>query len=320
MKAKAQFHLLGLGLAATIGFAAIGNTHRDLLAEVTHCQFDADCAVVAAAFEGPALCVNDRPGRDPYCASGLEKPPSAEVASALALGRRDAAADIAWLQVVQFIGAPDSAAIKHAGIENWIKLINELDPKFRQPYFHAAILLVTSPDRAHVADEILAAGIKQFTDDPRAWEWHLWRGWVQYFGMLEPALAAESFRLSFEKGGPKYLEAFANDLLTARQSCGDLWGRLNTARQAEGRTVQGELLSDRHALDVLTNCWEVYLTAAVQKYKVMMMAEATSLDELRPVGLLPEEPPVIPGMCWKIDNIRVYLRSCGEPTPEKEAE
>jgi hypothetical protein len=308
--------VVGCSLSAVA--LSAGNRHRQPVRDVLACQFDHDCIDYVRGTSAPAICLNNIPGADPYCAAAIGMPPNANVSTALALGRRSAAADFAWMQVIQFIGAPHSESVKYAGLEDWIFLINTLDPRFRQPYFHGAILLSVAPDRASHAERILLAGREAFPDDPRTWEWNLWLGFVQYFGLLDPGKAADSYQRSFDSGGPSYLEGFARDLRTAKEGCGELWGRLNLAREAASGSQEGSLLSSRLSYDAVVNCWEVYLSAALVKFKVSQEREARSLDELRDYGLIPESPPEIAGMCWKIEGLKVHLRSCAGTAARQE--
>lgn len=300
-----------VGALAGVAGLALGDSHRTPVRDAIDCQFDFDCAAAVEGTGAPPICVTNVPGQDPYCATAIAPPPNRDVATALAVGRPSLAADISWMQVIQYIGAPHSESVKHAGLENWILLINELDPRFRQPYFHGAILLSLAPDRAEVAERILLQGREVFADDPRQWEWNMWLGFVQYFGLLRPDKAADSYQRSYDSGGPKYLEAFASDLRNAREGCADLWLRLNEARAQSAGSQEGSLLSASVSRDALVHCFEVYLSAAVTKYKVQLGREPASIDELREMGLLAEEVPEIPGMCWKIEHLKARLRSCG---------
>jgi len=297
-------------LSAGLGLS-LGNTHRAPVRDAVNCQFDFDCAELVKDTGAPPVCVTNVPGQDPYCATAITPPPNRDVATALGMGRPALAADIAWMQVIQYIGAPHSETVKHAGLENWILLINDLDPRFRQPYMHGAILLSLAPDRAEIAEKILLRGREEHADDQRQWEWNMWLGFVQYFGLLRPDKAADSYQRSFDAGGPKYLEAFARDLRNAREGCSDLWLRLNEARAQTAGSQEGSLLSASVSRDALVHCFEVYLSAAVTKYKVQLGKEPESIDDLRSMGLLVEDVPEIPGMCWKIEHLKARLRSCG---------
>jgi hypothetical protein len=108
-----------------------------------------------------------------------------------ALGRSSAAADVAWLKTVQLLGSDAQAAAGYPELEKWIDLITTLDPRFEEPYFFGATLLVTDPERAPQIDALLERGEQVF---PGLFHFAMLRGFLAQFGLLDATKASEHYR------------------------------------------------------------------------------------------------------------------------------
>ena len=90
----------------------------------------------------------------------LEKPSpfviSAKVVMAADLGLHNAASDIAWLSAIQYFG--DWQDDNYAKLADYIKLANDLDPKFSYPYAFGALIL-PELGKTDEAIEIAKSGI-----------------------------------------------------------------------------------------------------------------------------------------------------------------
>lgn len=278
----------------------------------------------------------------------LPPPPTAGLLKAVSLGRHAAAADVAWVRTLQFIGAPHSERVGYAGLENWVSLINELDPAFQGPYFRASVLLATLPGRQQAAADILVDAEQNLVpdacradtscplpdledpDDVRDkcvpcpalveqdcnWSVALSSGFVAYFGQLDTAGAARFFCESRRRGGPAYLTPFTARLSARASSCQQL--RQDLLGIAGGSAEGGsEMLRGRaEQLRVLVNCEEQALKHASQTYQLRTGRWPERVGQLLEEGLL-EAPPWVPvrGQCWRWKDVGVgfELRPCSGP-------
>ena len=237
---------------------------------------------------------------------GLEPaPPTALVRVAL-LGRDDAGADLLWLRVVQYVGAPWSEGQKYARVEDWVDGIADLAPRFELPYLIVGILLATWPDRAAAADRVLARGEAA---RPDTWTFPMQRGFVAYFGALDWAAAAAHYkRAAAFPGSPPYLQSFAARLEKNAQTCAQMGQDLRVVVDATGDVRQSDAMK-RGAADVLVNCAEAELKRALGTMRARG-TRAKSIDELIDAGLLSGPPWAPRGMCWTIEGDAARLSPC----------
>lgn len=237
----------------------------------------------------------------------LGPPPPVGVLRLATLGRDDTAADLLWLRVVQYVGAPYSETQKYAGIEDWTLRIGELSPRFELPYLVGGILLATWPDRAAAADRILARGEEIMPD---RFTFPLQRGFVAYFGALDWAAAAAHYeRASKLPGSPPYLPSFVARLKENASTCATLRKDLETVVRATTDERQSDAMK-RGAADILVNCTKAELDAKASSFKLTHLRSAAGVQELLDAGLLAEPPWAPRGTCWHLEADRAKLVPC----------
>jgi hypothetical protein len=226
------------------------------------------------------------------------------VVQVASLGRREAAADAMWLRTVQLMGSTAYETAGYPHLETWLGHIADLDPQFVTPYLLGAVLLTTDRARSEVVDEILARGEVAL---PHLFSLPMMRGFVAYFGALDPARAAGHYRRAAAfPDAPEYLGAFAKRLDHEVASCGNLQRNLADAHahatQRERDMLEGE------ARTILENCQKTLLERGAAAFRLSRGHEPT-VDEVVAEGLA--EAPVAPrGQCWKLDHGRAALGPC----------
>jgi hypothetical protein len=238
----------------------------------------------------------------------LLPPPALGALRAAALGREDATADLLWLRTVQFIGAPYSERLQYKGLEQWIERITMLAPTFALPYLTGGILLATSPGRADAADALVARAEEQM---PNNLEFPQTRGFIAYFGKLDPARAAQHYRRAASlPRAPPYFAKLADRLERESTTCSAMRANLNDVIRASS-PQEAERMKQEGAR-IMINCSRAQLNlAAVSFHLDNPTGEyAKSVDELLETGRLAEPPYTPPGQCWVLERDRAKLKDC----------
>lgn len=284
----------------------------------------------------------------------LPPPPPAPFLHAAALGRARIAADWMWLKAVQFIGKPGVGDLGYPGLGRWMERIVDLVPGFESAYMRTSVLISTVPDQVEEAVALLARAEQNLvparcrrngmchdqatTTTPSEeltgcglcpemeacnWEIPLWRGFVAYFGQLDPEGAASHFCQARRRGGPPYLAQLATRLRTETKSCDSVRKHLALfLRQNEGqegnRNENTALLTEEHIIRLLIRCEKSSLQQAEGAYRLQNGRPPSSIDDLVRAGLtsLPFAPP---GQCWTIGAHGITLGPCASDSASRTA-
>lgn len=226
-------------------------------------------------------------------------PPSEESAiwtapmlRAALLGRQLAAADVAWINLVQTLGSHVAEQAGFPTVTEQVDLVTALDARFALAYHFGVIIVLTDSKRAERLATILERGRAAFPADP---DFPRMLGFLEHFGRLDFPAAARHYRDALALGGPAYLGPLADRLSKAALECRQLRDEFAAAATATGREER-ELLFAK-AAPVLTNCEKTRLDAAVAQVKLSENRIPT-LQELIARGHA--EPLRPPGQCWNI--------------------
>lgn len=226
----------------------------------------------------------------------------------LTLGHRAAAADFVWLRAIQLIGSPRYAQQRFPHLEEWVEVIEQLDPRFQTPPAFVGILLVNEADRAESVDRFLARA--EHNAGEKNYYFAMLRGFVAYFGKLDLPAAAVHYRRAAERGGPDYLGKLADRLATRVLNCSDLASDLALAANQD--SLEKDPLR-RNAQGIVVNCVEEEIKTAAQRYQLTQGQRAASVETLVEAGYLKDLPEPPPGMCWRLVGIRGKLTDCSSP-------
>ncbi len=227
------------------------------------------------------------------------------------LGRRFAAVDVAWLRTVQMIGDDDAARAHYPHLEDWIDLETRLDEKFAVAYAFGAILLTTDAARADKVDEMLARGERAMPED---FTLSQYRGFLAYFGRLDPIAAAEHYEKAAQKGGPRWYAQFAARLRKQGVECEavlanlqEVYNESNESNESKS-SYQAEAMKSERA-HIFEACWKKTIELAATKFRMQKSANATDVKQLVDGGYLGQvwQPH---GMCWQLSHERATLAPC----------
>jgi len=224
------------------------------------------------------------------------------------LGRSYAASDIVWLQIVQLIGSTVRLKAGLPGLEKWIDVATSLDPKFGEPYYFGAILLVTDDKRSNEVDALLQRGEDALPDEFLI---PMWRGFSSYAGRLDPKTAAKHFRRAATKPrAPAYLVRLAQRLEKEGDVCRGILQSMQDMSEGATSEQSEALLGERR--NVLKHCMRTRIEHAAIAYRVKHQDDRLpppTLDALIAEGLPPPTAPK--GECWFLDEGgRASLKPC----------
>lgn len=120
-------------------------------------------AALVAVASGVRVAADRAAASVPAHVAALPAIPFLEVS---ALGYREAAADLAWLQAVQYYGEHRQGGNDFADFEHYVAAVNTLDPRFQHPYIFAAFVAATEKQDLPGALALLRRGAQANPDSP----------------------------------------------------------------------------------------------------------------------------------------------------------
>jgi hypothetical protein len=135
--------------------------------------------------------------------------PSGPYLRVAALEYREVAADILWLQAIQFVGGKDPSGLGYEWFYGVLDRVTDLDPRFTYVYQFGGIVLSVLSDHVELSNAILEKGLQ---NSPDSWQIPFHLGFNYIYHLHDPLKAARYMeKASNIEGHPSYLP-----LLTAR--------------------------------------------------------------------------------------------------------
>jgi hypothetical protein len=175
----------------------------------------------------------------PERVAALPALPFLEVA---ALGYRAAAADVAWLQAVQYYGEHRQGGNQLGEFEHFVEAVNALDPRFEHAHVFGAVVVATEKDDLGGALAILRRGARANPGSPVC---PFEMGFLTYVQGGDPDVAIAYMRLASQRPGDRERAqrfiAFLNRKLGRLETAWMLWADLyQTTRDPGLRIVAAE--------------------------------------------------------------------------------
>jgi hypothetical protein len=209
---------------------------------------------------------------------------------ALALGFRNALADLVWLGAVQVSGASRLFREDYDRFSLLVRTVTNFDPKFDVPYLYAGIVLAESPDHAEEALGILKTGEMHL---PREWRLPFYAGYIHYFTLGDPIRGGKAIEEAARTpGSPAYLPLLASRMFAEGREPEAALSLLDAMVGNETDPARLEALK-RRRLDVVAERDIQTLERAVEDYRARTGAPPGDLSHLVAAGsipALPEEP------------------------------
>lgn len=159
-----------------------------------------------------------------------------------ALGYRAAAADVAWLQAVQYYGEHRQGGNHLEEFEHYVAAVNTLDPRFQHAYIFGAFVLATEKQDLPAALELLRRGARA---NPNSAHFPFEMGFLTYVGGGDLDDALRYLALSAQRPGGREralrFMAFLNRRLGRLETSWMLWNEIyRTSRDPSLRTIAAE--------------------------------------------------------------------------------
>jgi len=115
--------------------------------------------------------------------------PKAEYLAPMALGWRNALADVLWFRTISYFGAHYRSDHTYPWLASMCDLVTDLDPRAEHVYRFAGVILPWEADQVDAGIALLQKGLRQFPDD---WMLHYHLGFHYFFfkNDIDAALAS----------------------------------------------------------------------------------------------------------------------------------
>lgn len=134
-----------------------------------------------------------------------------EASRALAFEHANAAADLTWLKLVQYLGSEQISQDDWDAVEDFGEIATDLDPKHFVIYEAVATLMSVMAQRPMTSDRFSFKGLAFLPD---AWRLYFLVAYNAFFVDDEPYFASRWMALAAERdGAPHYLAALATRML-----------------------------------------------------------------------------------------------------------
>ncbi len=168
--------------------------------------------------------------------------PAIPFLEASALGYREAAADFAWLQAVQYYGEHRQGGNDLAEFSHYVAAVNALDPRFEHPYIFGAFVLATERQDLPAALELLRRGARAHANSPNCL---FEMGFLNYVGGGDPEASLRYLALSAQRPGGRdravRFMAFLNRKLGRLETAWLLWNEIyRETRDPNMRSIAAE--------------------------------------------------------------------------------
>jgi hypothetical protein len=175
---------------------------------------------------------------------GVAALPAVPFLEVLALGYREAAADLAWMQCVQYYGAHRQGGNDLSEFGHYLDAVNTLDPRYAHAYILGAVVLATDGGNLEAALEVLRRGSRA---NPESWVYPFEMGFLTFVTTADDEAAARYFAFAarYPQGRDRALrfQAFLNRKLGRLETAWVLWNDLaQTTDNPELRIVAEESL------------------------------------------------------------------------------
>jgi len=227
-------------------------------------------------------------------------PPDPTLVEVLALGDRTLAADLIWIDAVQYFGDIAEGKYRHAMLSAMLDAVVDFDPDFRYAYLFGGLALTSTLAGVDSADDLLERGSKRFPGD---WHFPYYIAINALIYLEDNARAAEYFgRAAQLPEVPQHLGLLATRLLAQVGDCAGSLQLLEALLRNSKDALEIQRLTDRRN-HVVWECNFQLVEAAAKTFAERNSRPARSIEELVKDGRLPGGAPPDPfGGTWRIDQ------------------
>ncbi|HEX7125498.1 MAG TPA: hypothetical protein VF406_06920 [Thermodesulfobacteriota bacterium] len=203
------------------------------------------------------------------------------------LGYEALAADVVWLQAIQYMADRYRRGDDLAGLYDFLDAVTELDPKYAHVYEHGSTALVAIDRRPDEAVRLLEKGYAALPDD---WRVPYMLAYTHLFYYQDYATAARYLEDAAARfGRPTYMTALAARLHAQAGSSEAALAFLDRMRRQTTDATARQGIEERMAEVIVDRDLKV-IAAAVARFRETRRRVPETVGELVRAGLLPAEP------------------------------
>lgn len=225
--------------------------------------------------------------------------PNPTLVNILTLGHRRLAADLIWLDALQYFGGTAGARHQYARMPETLEAVVDLDPDFKYIYIFGGITLTTTLEGVAAADHLLSRCIDRFPDE---WRCPFYLGFNAYIYLDDPQRAARYVEQAAKlPDAPSFLASWAVKVLTTAGLCDRSIEMLDSIAASTRDELTRQNLAE-HRRHVVWECNLQIVETATASFKQRLGRAPASIQELTTQGALPRTPPDPYGGQYYIDG------------------
>ncbi len=265
--------------------------------------------VVAAAGIATLKAATDRVVRSRLPGSSIIYVPSGKFLRYATFGYRSLAADAIYLWAIQYYSTP-AIDDRFDHFDHIFAIINELDPRFQDPYEVGALIAVQEARDTGAAFAILDRGA---ANNPDQWIYPFNAGHIALINLKDFALAEKYFEQCMRiPGAPDFVERLRANAIFKR---GDLKTAWETWREIHERAPDDRVkrIASNHLYNVKATIDRAALEPALAAYRERYGRWPADLGTLSRTGFIREVPRDLDGRDYVYDPATGEVRTAVSP-------
>jgi len=264
--------------------------------------------VTAAAFMA-LKAATDKVARGKVPGSSIIYIPSGKFLKYATFGYRAVAADAIYLWAIQYYSTP-TIDDRFDHLDHIFAIINELDPRYQDPYEVGALIAVQEARNPAVAFAILDRGA---ANNPDQWVYPFNAGHIALMTLKDYPLAEKYFEKCMKiPGAPEFVERLRANAIFKKGDLRTSWETwLDIYRKAPDERTKK--IASNHLYNVKATIDAAAIEDAAAKYRERFGRLPADLETLLRTGLLPEVPKDMDGEDYLYDPATGKVKTVTSP-------
>jgi len=266
--------------------------------------------LMAAAAAFAALKVRtDKVAREKLPGSSIIYIPSGKFLKYATFGYRTLAADAIYLWAIQYYSTP-TIDDRFDHLDHIFAIINELDPRYQDPYEVGALIAVQEARNPAAAFSILDRGA---ANNPDQWVYPFNAGHVALMTLKDYPLAEKYFEQCLKiPGAPEFVERLRANAIFKKGDLRTSWETwLEIYKKAPDERTKK--IASNHLYNVKETIDTAALEDAAAKYRERFGRPSADLETLLRTGFLPEIPKDMDGEDYLYDPATGKVKTVTSP-------
>ncbi len=264
--------------------------------------------VTAAAFMALKVAT-DRIGREKVPGSSIIYIPSGKFLKYATFGHRALAADAIYLWAIQYYSTP-TIDDRFDHLDHIFAIINELDPRYQDPYEVGALIAVQEARNPAAAFSILDRGA---ANNPDQWVYPFNAGHVALMTLKDYPLAEKYFEQCMKiPGAPEFVERLRANAIFKKGDLRTSWETwLEIYKKAPDERTKK--IASNHLYNVKATIDAAAIEDAAAKYSARFGRLPADLETLLRTGFLREVPKDMDGQDYLYDPATGKVKTVTSP-------